>query len=218
MKLDDRRGNSQVSFDDMPDEPDDSLQRIVGAPASLTVVDSTLMPLPSSAPPAVPPPSLTVVDSTLMPAPPRPAPAPKPRPPVAPTATVVPAVNKVAMSAPGRSEARLQLERPKQPPLEPPPPAKPAIESAKLETAKVVAPSRPADDLIPLGDLSVSGYFSLVNWGNDPTHARHPRRSDYGLDEHTLALARQNPFYVIGQPRRPESRSVAEVLSEITWE
>jgi hypothetical protein len=229
VKLDERPVNSLVSFDDMPDEPaeiaDDSPRGIAGAPGSLTVVDSTLMPLVSSPPVAAQPSSLTVVDSTLMPVPP-PAPAPSPRQPAAPPATAVPSGSKAVASTPPRFEARLQPGRPKQPPLEPPtrrveaepPPIKPSVESEKRGPAKATKPSRPADDLIPLGDLSVSGYFSLVNWRNDPEQARHPRRSDYGLDEQTLALARKNPFYVIGQPRRPESRNVAEVLSEIAWE
>jgi hypothetical protein len=93
-----------------------------------------------------------------------------------------------------------------------PPPAKPR------EPVPAAKPAVPADDLIPLGDLSVSGFFSLVNWRNDKDQTRHPRRSDYGLDEQTLALARRNPFYVIGKPRRPESQNVASVLSEIAWE
>jgi hypothetical protein len=96
-----------------------------------------------------------------------------------------------------------------------------ATDAPKAKAAEPVVPlptAVPADDLIPLGDLSVGGYFSLVNWRNDPEQTKHPRRSDYGLDEQTLALARQNPFYVIGKPRRPEARNVASVLSEIAWE
>jgi hypothetical protein len=130
-----------------------------------------------------------------------------------------------------KSEFRLEAMPPKapakQPPLEPPAeskrkssfePPKAAPEPAKSKPEKPAKPAAKDDDLIPLGDLSVSGYFSLVNWRNDAEQAKHPRRSDYGLDEQTLALARLNPFYLIGQPRRPETRSVANVLSEIAWE
>jgi len=38
-----------------------------------------------------------------------------------------------------------------------------------------------------------------------------------GWDEQTIALARKNPFYVLGQPRRAERATVAEVLQEIEW-
>jgi hypothetical protein len=91
---------------------------------------------------------------------------------------------------------------------------------SKAAPAKIAGPkSAPLDlDLIPLGSLTVAGYFSLVNWKNDPRRIRHPKRADYGLDEQTLAQASRNPFYVVGQPRRPEDRSVSEVLAEIVWE
>lgn len=73
-------------------------------------------------------------------------------------------------------------------------------------------------ELIQLGDLSTAGFFAMANWRNDPAAVRRPRRADYGLDEQTLALARRNPFYVVGQPRRPETRTVADVLAEFVWE
>jgi hypothetical protein len=81
------------------------------------------------------------------------------------------------------------------------------------------APKPPAADpeLIPVGNLSAASYFTLVNWRNDPQRVRQPRRADFGLDEQSRAVAQQNPFYVLGQPRRPERATVAEVLAEIKW-
>lgn len=103
---------------------------------------------------------------------------------------------------------------PAPPRQEPPRAAAPATH----ERPKAATQAAKDDELIPLGDLSVGGYFSLVNWRNDRQKAKHPRRSDYGLDEQTLALARRNPFYLVGRPRVPEARSVAAVLSEIAWD
>jgi len=104
-------------------------------------------------------------------------------------------------------------------------PPEPAPVSAKLAeplpaVAKSPEPAHPAldPDLIPLGSLTVAGYFSLVNWKNDPRRVRHPSRADYGLDAQSLAQASRNPFYVVGQARRPEDRSVSEVMAEIAWE
>jgi hypothetical protein len=104
------------------------------------------------------------------------------------------------------------------PPIKQPdePPASAAPAEPAVASTQAIAPVDP--DLIPLGSLSVGGFFSLVNWKNEPHRARHPRRADYGLDEQTLAQASKNPFYVVGQPRRPEERNVSEVLSEIAWE
>jgi hypothetical protein len=86
--------------------------------------------------------------------------------------------------------------------------------------AELTPVSTPVADpeLLQIGGLTTAAFFALVNWTNDPARARIPRRSDYGLDEQTLALASQNPFYVIGQPRRPEERNVTDVLAEIAWE
>jgi hypothetical protein len=128
--------------------------------------------------------------------------------------------------ATAKSDSAL-LRPPPLPKVDPAPAA-----SAELETEfwqpkkggfKPAPPKTPSKapldpDLIPLGDLSAGSFFSLVNWRNEPERARHPRRADYGLDEQTLALASRNPFYVVGRPRRPEERSVSEVLSEIVWE
>jgi hypothetical protein len=174
--------------------------------------------LPPTAMPVRPP---SKAEFKLDAAPPKPA---FKQPPVDP-----PVENKRPLS---KSEFKLEAMPPKapakQPPLEPPPAdskrkssfesPKAAPDPAKPKPEKPAKPAIKDDDLIPLGDLSVSGYFSLVNWRNEPEQAKHPRRSDYGLDEQTLALARLNPFYLIGQPRRPETRSVANVLSEISWE
>lgn len=130
---------------------------------------------------------------------------------------------------PSKTEIKLEPVAPKPPVAKPVADVhaapKPTSESearksapAKSEPKKVAESAGKDDDLIPLGDLSVGGYFSLVNWRNERDKAKHPRRSDYGLDEQTLALARRNPFYLIGHPRRPEARSVANVLSEIVWD
>jgi hypothetical protein len=73
-------------------------------------------------------------------------------------------------------------------------------------------------ELIPLGGLTVAGYFSFVNWKNDPRRVRRPRRADFGLDDQTLAQASRNPFLVVGQPRRADERSVSEVMAGIVWE
>ncbi len=94
-----------------------------------------------------------------------------------------------------------------------------AVEPTPAPAKAVETTSAPLDpELIPLGSLTVAGYFSLVNWKNDPKRVRHPRRADYGLDQQTLAQASRNPFYVVGQPRRAEERSVSEVMAEIAWE
>jgi len=74
------------------------------------------------------------------------------------------------------------------------------------------------DDRIPLGELTVAAYFALVNWQNRPDRGRHPRLSDFGLDDASLALAKVIPFYVVGQPRVADKTTVAAVLSEVAWE
>jgi hypothetical protein len=99
-----------------------------------------------------------------------------------------------------------------------PTPAKPVVSMPAPANTVEMTPTSLDPELIPLGSLSVAGYFSIVNWKNDPRRVRHPRRADYGLDQQTLAQASRNPFYVVGQPRRPEDRSVSEVLAEIVWE
>ncbi len=110
---------------------------------------------------------------------------------------------------------------PSQPPISPPPSQPPtSLPERPAEHTETPTASRRAYDLelVPLGNLSAKGFFSLVNWTNDPQKVRHPRRADYGLDEQTLSQARKNPFYVVGQPRRPERDSVSEILAEIDWE
>jgi hypothetical protein len=101
-------------------------------------------------------------------------------------------------------------------------PAGEALEmtTRQLESARPSRASTPAhdQDLVPLGHLTFSGFLALVNWTNDPQRVKQPRRVDYGLDEPTLQQARKNPFYLVGQPRRPERDSVAEVMAEISWE
>jgi hypothetical protein len=80
------------------------------------------------------------------------------------------------------------------------------------------APVSVADDRIPLGELTTAAYFALVNWQNRPDRGRHPRLSDFGLDDASLALAKVIPFYVVGQPRVADKTTVAAVLSEVAWE
>jgi hypothetical protein len=101
------------------------------------------------------------------------------------------------------------------PPLAPTP-----AQTVARTPSSATPPTRRALDpeLIPLGGISVAGFFSLVNWNNSPDRVKLPKRADYGLDEATLTHARKNPFYLIGQPRKPESKTVAEILSEIEWE
>jgi hypothetical protein len=107
-------------------------------------------------------------------------------------------------------------------PAQPPLPTESPIAMSGPEarsTTQTVPQSKPHDpELVPLGNLSLAGFFALVNWTNDPQRVKQPRRADYGLDEQTLSEARKNPFYVIGKPRRPERDSVAEVLAEISWD
>lgn len=108
---------------------------------------------------------------------------------------------------------------PTQPPIAPPETPAPGEPEVQATADEPSTTTKPHDlELVPLGNLSASGFFSLVNWTNDPQRVRHPRRADYGLDEQTLSQARKNPFYVIGQPRRPERDSVSEVLAEISWD
>ncbi len=73
-------------------------------------------------------------------------------------------------------------------------------------------------DLMPLGNLTTAFFFSLMNWPNEPERVRHPRRSDFGLDEASLRLAQTIPFYVTGQPRVPDRFSVAAIMAEFVWE
>jgi len=78
--------------------------------------------------------------------------------------------------------------------------------------------TQPVDtDLIPLGDLTVSEYFSLVNWNNDAGSERFPRWSEFGLDEASLTLGRTIPFYVTGQARSPDRFSVSAVMAQFDW-
>jgi hypothetical protein len=84
----------------------------------------------------------------------------------------------------------------------------------------VIAPAteQAADtDLIPLGELTVSEYFSLVNWSNEAGSERIPRWSEFGLDEASLTLARTIPFYVTGQARSPDRFSVSAVMAQFDW-
>jgi len=110
-------------------------------------------------------------------------------------------------------------------PIEPPPASVAAIVPEPRPTAEGRGDAEPhlptiaADpDLIPLGDLTVSGYFSIVNWSNEPKRERHPRRNEYGLDEASLELARRIPFYVTGQARAVDRFSVAAVRAQFVWE
>src|SRR5262249_22694013 len=73
-------------------------------------------------------------------------------------------------------------------------------------------------DLMPLGNLTTAFFFSLMNWPNERERVRHPRRSDFGLDEASLRLAQTIPFYVTGQPRVPDRFSVAAIMAEFVWE
>lgn len=108
---------------------------------------------------------------------------------------------------------------PSQPPIAATPLPLQSADSSVGSTQERSTDRRPHDvELVPLGDLSAAGFFSLVNWTNDPQGARHPRRADYGLDEQTLSQARKNPFYVVGQPRKPERDSVAELMARISWD
>jgi hypothetical protein len=174
-------------------------------------------------------------------------PHPSPRPALTPkiAAVVTPKNWKPAKSAPPAPKAdppapapervRVAAELPPTPvppPLPAPKAADPSEEPTgdfmgrynwknKPELKAPAAPELPAaatdPDLIPVGNLAAASYFALVNWRNDPQRARQPRRADFGLDEQTRAVAKQNPFYVLGQPRRPERETVAEVLAEIKW-
>ncbi len=133
-------------------------------------------------------------------------------------------VTKLSAELIDSKEIRQALEIPVEPTPAPaavkpmPVPVK-VVEPTPAPAKAVETTSAPLDpELIPLGSLTVAGYFSLVNWKNDPKRVRHPRRADYGLDQQTLAQASRNPFYVVGQPRRAEERSVSEVMAEIAWE
>jgi hypothetical protein len=140
-------------------------------------------------------------------------PTPPPLPPT-PVPPPVPALTAVTPSEQAWGEFISNANwtnvptRPEPPKAAPPPPAP--------EPDKPVTTSLDPD-LIPIGNLAASGYFTIVNWRNEPERAKHPRRADFGLDEQTLAVARKNPFYVVGQPRRAEHATVADVLSEIGW-
>jgi hypothetical protein len=96
---------------------------------------------------------------------------------------------------------------------------KPRAERSGDRTESANANRDAADtDLIPVGDLKAGAFFSAVNWRNDPDRAGRLRRCQLGLDESTLILAKIIPFYVAGQPRVPDTASVAAVLSQVVWE
>jgi hypothetical protein len=73
-------------------------------------------------------------------------------------------------------------------------------------------------DWIPLGELTATAYFSLVNWRNEPDRPSRIRRRDLGLDEDSLTQAKTVPFFVVGKPRVPDRTTVAAILSQVAWE
>jgi hypothetical protein len=92
-------------------------------------------------------------------------------------------------------------------------------------TPVVAAPSRPAAqrkapgaDLIPLGNVTMAGYFTLMNWRNQPEMVRHPIRDPLaGIEKETITLAKSIPFFGYGSTTG-SPWSVAEVMLQFAWE
>jgi len=219
--------------------PTDSLDDIGGGNLSTPALSiDDLDDMEPVAPAAAAPPKVADAGSKVVETPPK---IEAPRQPPAPKiiATVTPGPGSKPLSkvdAPKVVAPKMEAS-PALPPTPVPPPlhtkaAAPSDESAGSHMGRynwnkardVKAPEAPKPpvaahdpELIPVGGLAAASFFGLVNWKNEPARARQPRRADFGLDEQTLAVARQNPFYVLGQPRRAERETVAEVLAEIKW-
>jgi hypothetical protein len=69
---------------------------------------------------------------------------------------------------------------------------------------------------IPLGDLTVAGFFSLVNWRNEQAAVRHPPFAPR-YDARTSAELRKIPFILLDEPSVDDSWSVAAVLKSFAW-
>ena len=89
----------------------------------------------------------------------------------------------------------------------------------------VAAPARPAAqcmtaeaDLIPLGNVTIAGYFTLVNWRNQPEMVRHPIRDPLaGIEKQTITLAKCIPFFGYGSTNGT-SWSLCDVMAQFAWE
>jgi len=79
------------------------------------------------------------------------------------------------------------------------------------ESSAVTAESR-----IPLGDLTVAGFFSLINWHNDPSAVRHPPLAPR-FDAKTTEELRKIPFIVLDAETTEDDWTVAAVLKSFAW-
>lgn len=94
-----------------------------------------------------------------------------------------------------------------------PPPLLPTVASLRpLQTDTKLAPI----EYIPLGDLTVAGYFALVNWQNDPNAVRHPPLAPR-FDAQTAEELRKIPFIQLDTMPVDDAWSVAAVLRTFSW-
>ena len=77
---------------------------------------------------------------------------------------------------------------------------------------------KPKPDLIPLGNVTTAGYFTLINWRNQPELVRHPVRDPFaGIEPETITLAKNVPFFSYGSPSG-SPWSVSALMSQFAWE
>lgn len=88
------------------------------------------------------------------------------------------------------------------------------IEPAAVLTAKSSLVS--VEGRIPLGDLTLAAFFSLVNWHNDPSAVRHPPPVPR-FDAKTTEELRKIPFIVLDAEPTEDEWSVAAVLKSFRW-
>lgn len=152
-------------------------------------------------------------------------------PPVKVLPQTGPATYAVVESKPPVAETREEEERPDAATPPPVPAARRSGDSSSFTLAEFIieqttaAPATPpplpaapaaAAERIPLGDLTVAGYFSLVNWANDPAAVRHPPFAPR-YDARTSAELRKIPFILLDEPAVDDSWSVAAVLKSFAW-
>src|SRR5579864_4915323 len=82
----------------------------------------------------------------------------------------------------------------------------------------VTQPNVPTADLIPMGNVTTAGYFTLMNWRNRPDQVRHPIRDPLaGLEKETITLAKGVPLFGYG-PTGGAAWTVATVMALAAWE
>jgi hypothetical protein len=102
------------------------------------------------------------------------------------------------------------------PPLPKPLPVPPPLPVAATPEVTALTPAISAAQRIPLGDLTVAGYFSLVNWTNDPLKVRHPPYEPR-YDARTIAELGKIPYVSLDAPAQDDEWSVTAVLKSFAW-